>query len=307
MRFSLMTEPQIGGTYDQLLAAALWAESNGLVSFARSDHYYSNRSPRPEATDAFATTAGLARDTSSVRLCILVSPITFRHPAVIAKTAATIDQMAGGRLDLGIGTGWMELEHEAFGIDFPAMTERYTRLEESLDYIAAAFAGRSFEGSHYRLEADALPRPADTRLVIGGSGAVRTPTLAGRKADEYNHFVAAPEVIGPKVTVMREAAEAIGRDPADVEVTVMGPIMTGADESDYRSRLAEAATERDETPTQLEERWRGQGIPTGPPELVAEQLAELAAVGVDRYYLQWLDLDDMEGLDGIWRGLTLSR
>jgi len=125
MDFSLMTEPQLGGTYDQLLTLARWAEDRGLVSFARSDHYYSSSVPAPDATDAFATLAGLARDTESIRLCVLVSPVTFRHPAVIVKNALTIDQMSGGRFDLGLGTGWMGEEHDAFGFDLWPMAERF--------------------------------------------------------------------------------------------------------------------------------------------------------------------------------------
>src|SRR5688572_30623685 len=111
MELSAMTEPHLGGTYEQMLAMAQWSEANGLTSFARSDHFYSGRQPRPPSTDAFAVLAGLARETESIRLTLLVTPVTFRHPAVIAKAAATIDEMSGGRFDLGVGTGWMELEH----------------------------------------------------------------------------------------------------------------------------------------------------------------------------------------------------
>ena len=202
-----MTEPQLGGTYDQLLDAARWAEGKGLYGFARSDHYYSSRQPVPDATDAFATLAGLARDTSRIRLCVLVSPITFRHPAVIAKTAATIDQMSGGRFDLGVGTGWMELEHEAFGLEFPPTSERFERLVESLEYIKAAFSGESFRGVHYRFEGEAGPKPTGLRLIVGGSGPRRTPTLAGRVAGEYNTFLGLPSDIAPKIAGVRRAAQ----------------------------------------------------------------------------------------------------
>ncbi len=305
MRFSLMTEPQLGGTYDQLLAAARWAEQAGLHSFARSDHYYSSRTPTPDATDAFATLAGLARDTSRIRLCVLVTPVTFRHPAVIAKTAATIDQMAGGRLDLGVGTGWMDLEHEVFGLPFPEWNERFDRLEEALGYLAAAFGrGDGFSGNHYSLTAEARPRPMGIRTIVGGSGPRRTPSLAGRLADEYNHFVAPAEVIAPKVRLMRAAAAEAGRDPATVEVSVMGPVLVGSDEADYRHALAAAAASRGESPEDLEARWTAAGIPLGTRERAAATLDGLRRAGVDRYYLQWLDLSDLDSLDATWRVLA---
>lgn len=298
MRFSLMTEPQLGGTYDQLLELALWAETQGMVSFARSDHYYSNREPRPDATDAFATLAGLARETTSIRLCVLVSPISFRHPAVIAKTAATIDQMSGGRLDLGVGTGWMDLEHDVLGLPFPEWSERFERLSEALPYLRAAFEDdhASVTGNFYSIDAEVRPRPAGIRLIVGGSGPERTPSLAGRYADEYNHFPAPPEEIGVKIGVLRGAAEEVGRDPSSIEVTVMGPVITGRDEAEFRERLGAAAASRDLDPDTLLARWETAGIPVGPPDRVAETMAALQAVGVDRYYLQWIDVDDKAGL-----------
>lgn len=302
MRFSLMTEPQLGGTYDQLSSLARWAEQKGMVSFARSDHYYSSREPRPDATDAFATLAGLARETTDIRLCVLVSPITFRHPAVIAKTAATIDQMSGGRLDLGVGTGWMDLEHDVFGLPFPARAERFERLSEALPYLQAAFSdGRAgYEGSHYRITADAHPKPTGIRLVVGGQGPVRTPTLAGTHADEYNHLITPAHDLAPKIEVLRNAAEAAGRDPDAIEVTVMGPVLVGRDESEFRARLGKAAAARKTEPDELLRRWTDAGIPVGPPERVKETLAALERAGVSRYYLQWLDLDDRAGLEAAY-------
>lgn len=299
MDFAVMTEPQIGGTYDELLAVARWAEDRGLVSFARSDHFYSSREPRPDATDAFATLAGLARDTTSIRLAVLVSPITFRHPAVIAKNAATIDQMSGGRFDLGVGTGWMELEHEAFGLPFPPWKERFARFEEALEYLEAAFSDEhaSFKGDHYAIDADSRPVPTGLRTIIGGSGPVKTPTLAGRHADEYNHFTTSAETLAPKIEVMRSSAEAAGRDPDAITVSVMGPALAGSDEASYRDRLAAAAAERDLEPSELEERWAGQGFPLGGPDRIRSTIADLEAVGVDLMYVQHIDLPDLDGLD----------
>lgn len=285
-----MTEPQLGGTYDQLLAFARWSESDGLASFARSDHYYSGRQPRPAATDAFATLAGLARDTERIRLAVLVTPVTFRHPAVIAKTAATIDEMSGGRLDLGVGTGWMEAEHTAFGLPFPPWSERFSRLEDALGYLAVAFSGGSHTGPHYQLEAEVLPRPGGIRLIVGGRGPTRTPALAGTHADEYNHFLASPEELAPKIATMREAAA--GRP---VTVSVMGGTVVGRTDAEYAENLAAVAKSRNTTPEELKKSLDAEGAPHGTPAQVAEALARLEAVGVDRWYVQWLDLADLDG------------
>lgn len=286
-----MTEPQMGGTYDQLLSFARWAESNDMVSFARSDHYYRAGHHAP-ATDAFATLGGLARETERIRLCVLVSPITFRHPAVIAKSAATIDEMSGGRFDLGVGTGWMEEEHEAFGLPFPETGERFARLEESLGYLRAAFAPGhgTFTGEHYRLDATVEPTPAGIRLVVGGKGPRRTPTLAGTHADEYNHMLRPPDELARKIGVMRRAAGA-----RDVTVSVMGSGVVGRTDAEYSERLAVLAAERGITPEELEKRLTDAGEPVGTPSRVAEAVAALEEVGVTKWYVQWLDLSDLDG------------
>lgn len=286
-----MTEPHLGGTYQQQLEAARWAEAEGLVSFARCDHYLSGSDPTPDATDAFAVLAGLARDTDEVRLCVLVSPITFRHPAVIAKNAATIDQMSGGRLDLGVGTGWMELEHTALGLPFPDWSERWARFEDSLDYLEAAFGPGpgKHDGPYYSLDTAVKPKPRGLRLVIGGSGQKRTPTLAGSRADEYNFFICPAEEAKRKIAVMREAA-----GERRVEATVMGGALVGRNQSEFEDRLARAATARGITPKELEDRYVSNGFPVGTPDRVSETVAGLADAGVERIYVQWLDLEDLD-------------
>jgi alkanesulfonate monooxygenase SsuD/methylene tetrahydromethanopterin reductase-like flavin-dependent oxidoreductase (luciferase family) len=293
MKFSLMTEPHLGGTYGQQLEAARWAESEGLVSFARCDHFLSGSDPTPDATDAFTVLAGLARDTTDIRLCVLVTPITFRHPAVIAKSAATIDQMSDGRLDLGVGTGWMELEHEALGIPFPDWPERWERFEEALDYLEAVFKQErsTFDGKWYSVDATVTPKPTGLRTIIGGGGEQRTPTLAGARADEYNFFICPADKARQRIDVMRAAA---GERP--VEATVMGPALVGRTDAEYRERLEAAATRRGVAPEDLESRFDEGGIPVGTPERAAETVAALEEAGVQRIYLQWLDLDDMVGM-----------
>lgn len=292
MELSCMTEPQLGGTYDDLLALARWSEANGLFSFARSDHYYGGGDPRPDATDAFATLAGLARDTESIRLAILVTPLTFRHPAVIAKNAATIDQMSGGRFDLGVGTGWDNEEHEAFGLPFPDWGERFARLEEAIDYLQAAFRpGRaSFDGDYYRLDADVKPKPSGLRLIMGGRGARRTPQLAGRHADEFNSLMDPLYEVADRVKVMKEAA---GDRP--VTATLMGQAVVGRTDAEYRDRLGQEAARRGIAPDDMEQRFRDRGMPVGTPAQAQETLAAFAEVGIERFYIQWLDATDRDG------------
>lgn len=300
MDFALMTEPQMGGTYEQLLAIARLGEQRGLVSFARSDHYYSSREPAPDASDAFATLAGLARDTESIRLCVLVSPITFRHPAVIAKNALTIDEMSGGRFDLGIGTGWMDAEHDAFGLTLWPMAERFGRFDEALHYLKAAFGPQptSFAGEYYRLEADVKPGPTGPLpIIVGGTGKKRTPTLAGRFADEYNQSPAPTAVLAMNIATMRQAAEEAGRDPASIVTSVMGSVLVAPDEASYRDQLAQTAAERDTTPDELEQRFKDSNMPVGAPDQAREVLAGWAAAGVDRFYVRHMEVNDLDLLD----------
>jgi alkanesulfonate monooxygenase SsuD/methylene tetrahydromethanopterin reductase-like flavin-dependent oxidoreductase (luciferase family) len=293
LKYSIMTEPQMGSTYQQLLRTARLAESEGLYSFARSDHLAWSEDRVVAATDALTTLAGLARDTDNVRLCVLVTPITFRHPAIIAKTAATIDQMSGGRFDLGVGTGWNEFEHDALGIPFPASGERWARLEEALDYLRAAFGGEAgnYEGSYYRLDLDVLPKPTGIRLIVGGGGSQRTPTLAATHADEYNIFICSADEARLKIEMMRKAA---GERP--VETTMMGSVTIAGSDAELGERLLEAAGRRDISRDELISRWEKAGVLFGTSEQVKEKIAALEDAGVERLYLQWLDLSDYDGL-----------
>lgn len=293
MKYSIMTEPQMGGSYDEILRTARLAESEGLYSFARSDHLAWGREPAADATDAFATMGGLARDTASVRLCVLVTPITFRHPSIIAKNAATIDQMSGGRLDLGVGTGWNEFEHEALGIPFPESSERWRRLEDAVDYLRAAFGEGhgTHDGPFYSLDLDVKPKPTGLRLVIGGSGPKRTPRLAGTRADEYNFFMCPADEARAKIQTMRQAA-----GDRKVEATMMGPVTIAGSDGELAERLVAAAGRRDITSDELISRWEKAGLMFGTPNQVREKIAALEEAGVERIYLQWLDLSDYEGL-----------
>ncbi len=300
-----MTEPQVGGTYDEILACARWAEGNGLTTFARSDHYYGwGRNPKPDATDAFATLAGLARDTQHIQLAVLVAPFTFRHPAVVAKNATTIDQMSNGRFALGVGTGWNEEEHEAFGLPFPPWGERFSRLEEGLEYLRACFGEGSYDGNYYHLHANVEPKKTGPLpIIVGGSGPKRTPDLAGRFADEYNVFVSDPASIAERVRVLTAAAERAGRDPHEIRVSVMGPILVRETEAEYQQALGEAAAQRSMEPTVLESRWKKAHIPLGTTDQVADQLTAFAASGVTRFYVQFVDLPTTSELEAAFAGL----
>ncbi|NNL98073.1 MAG: LLM class flavin-dependent oxidoreductase [Acidimicrobiia bacterium] len=286
---------QTAGDYDEVLQVARWAERRGLVSFALPDHYLpstrGDRAAEP-VQDAFAQLAGLARETSNIRLAMLVSPITFRHPAVLAKNAVTIDAMSGGRFSLGVGTGWLEAEHDLFGIPFPSRRERFDRLEEALAYLRASFSAEApgFQGDYYQLAPQVVaPHPSSTfYLVVGGMGARRTPELAGRYADEYNVYPAPPAEMAERIARARAAADEAGRDPDRLLISSSGAVLVGHDEADYQDRLATLAASVGATVEELEEHFAPRNTPRGSADEVKEQLAEMEAIGVERFYVQAL-------------------
>lgn len=278
-----------------MLAAARWAEERGLAASALPDHYLpSTRGDRAAEPvyDAFAQLAGLARETEGIRLAMLVSPITFRHPSVLAKNAVTIDVMSDGRFSLGVGTGWLEAEHEVFGIPFPARRERFDRMEEALAYLRASFSPEApgFEGQHYQLAAQPVgPHPsAGLHLVVGGMGPQRTPYLAGRYADEYNVYPTAPQEMAARIQRAREAAVEAGRDPAQLLISSSGAVLVGSDEADYRDRLGALAASIGATVDELEDHFAPRNAPRGSADQVRELLAAMESVGVERFYVQAL-------------------
>ncbi len=289
MEFGLMVEPQVGGTYDELLALALAAEKAGFTSFARSDHYLAGEDSVP-ATDALTTIAGLARETTTIKLTVLVTPLTFRHPGVIAKTATTLDEMSGGRFELGVGTGWMESEHRVFGIQLPEMRTRFSLLFETLAYIHTVIGRNSggYLGRHFRLEdVDILPRPGSKLpIIIGGMGMKRTPSIAGRFADEYNMFASTAEDLAARIEVMKGAARTLGRDPGEIKVSVTTSAILGADEAEYRDALGAAAAARDKAPEELEASLAERRVLHGTYEQAADLVGQYAAEGVGRMYIQ---------------------
>jgi F420-dependent oxidoreductase-like protein len=228
MRFSFMVDPQEGLTYARMLELAQAAESAGFESFVRSDHWLSLQGAwSAHATDAWTTLAGLARDTTGIRLGTLVSPVTFRLPIALAKTVATVDEMSGGRVDLGIGAGWYDAEHERFGIPYPAMPERFEMLDEQLQILIGLWTKDRFDfsGRHYTMrDAVCEPKPVQRPhppIVVGGYGKPKLLRLAAMYADELNLDNPTPETCREIFGRLDDACRAAGRDPAEVRRSAM--------------------------------------------------------------------------------------
>jgi F420-dependent oxidoreductase-like protein len=294
----IFTEPQQGASYDTLLAVAREAEALGFDAFFRSDHYLriGDGSGLPGPTDAWVTLGALARETTRIRLGTLVTSATFRLPGPLAVSVAQVDAMSGGRVEMGIGAGWFEAEHRAYGIPFPPVGERFDRLEEQLAVITGLWntpVGErfSFSGRHYRVaDSPALPKPVQQPhppVIIGGGGPRRTPSLAARFADEYNLAFQGVEDFVEAVKRVGQACEAAGRDPATVIHSAALTVCCGADEAEFTRRAA--AIGRD--PGELRD-----SAAAGTPTEVAGRLASFRAAGAARLYLQVLDLDDLDHL-----------
>ncbi|HLU31578.1 MAG TPA: LLM class flavin-dependent oxidoreductase [Acidimicrobiia bacterium] len=270
------------------LELARWAEAEEMAAFAVADHYLSTPHNR-YALDQMGVLAAVAAKTSSIELATLVSPITFRHPAVMLKMAVTIDEISEGRFTLGLGAGWMKEEHEAFGLDFPSTRERFERLEEALAYVDTARRGDGggFAGDYYRLAPGPPPEPsaARVRIAVGGSGPRRTPRLAGRYADEFNVFPSR-DPIEARIAVAREAAEKAGRDPAELLISTAFPMVTGTDPADLENRIQRVATARRADADRIRTRWPQAGIPVATVDEYRDHMAQLEAIGIQRVYLQ---------------------
>lgn len=309
MEFGLFVEPQMGGSYRRLLELAQWAEARGIDAFARSDHYLFMDDSYP-ATDALVSLAGVAAETDTIRLVTLVSPITFRHPTVMAKSATTIDEISGGRFTLGVGTGWMESEHEKLGMELPSLRERFDRFEEALAVITTCFrGGGTLDGEYYSIDApEVLPRASNgLHVVIGGGGPKKTPTLAGRYADEYNMFVTEQENLLARLDVMRSSAAEAGRDPDAVLVSMAGPGLVFATEDEHREALVERSAKRDQTPEEYAALLDQRLVPHGTPEQAQAAIRRLESLGVGRYYVQEfkaLEDIDLDRLAVVFDGLT---
>lgn len=283
MQFAIQTMT----SYATSLDLARWAEEEGLAGFAVADHYLTGSSPY--ALDQLTVLGAVAAGTERIPLSTLVSPVTFRHPAVMWKTAVTLDEVSGGRFSLGLGAAWMEEEHQRFGFDFPATGERFERMTEALAYITAIRSGddHGFEGNHYRLESGPTPEPTGetVRVIVGGSGPTRTPELAGRYAEEFNAYPSR-HPFGPRIEKAKAAAEAAGRDPDALLVSTACPLVVGVDEADLDRRISQIASTRGADPERIRTRWPQAGIPVGVVDDFQLGLEALAAEGIERVYFQ---------------------
>ena len=294
MKLRIFTEPQQGASYDDLLRVARAGDEFGYDAFFRSDHYLKMGAGDglPGPSDAWITLAGLARDTTKVKLGTLVTPITFRHPGPLAISVANVANMSGGRAELGIGAGWYGQEHEAYAIPFPDLGERFERLEEQLAIITGLWdtpAGEAFNfsGKHYSVvDSPALPKPvARPRIVIGGFGARRTPRLAATYADEFNIGFIGPEIAKAAFERVREASAKTGRE---LEHSIALAIAVGANDAEVAARAAKIGQPLD----QLK-----QNALAGTVGEVLDRIGAYAELGVTTTYLQLHDLADVDQLE----------
>jgi F420-dependent oxidoreductase-like protein len=297
VELTLMIEGQEGVTWPEWVALAQACEEHGIPALFRSDHYLDLSGEHPErgSLDAWGTINALAAITSKLRLGTMVSPATFRHPSELAKLAATADQISGGRIELGLGAGWHEREHAAYGFPFPDTRTRMDILEEQLQIVAGNWSPRpfSFEGTHYRLsQLEAQPKPVQQPhppLIMGGNAGPRAARLAARYADEYNTAFPTLAEIRERQQRIEEACEREGRDP--IPFSVMTTVILGADDLDLRDRVARVAERAGMDPDQLHddppEPWL-----VGTAETVAERVHALAQAGVSRIMCQHLAAED---------------
>ena len=297
MQLRIFTEPQQGASYDTQLAVARAAEDLGFDAFFRSDHYLKmgEVSGLPGPTDAWITLAGLARETSRIRLGTLVSPATFRLPGPLAIQVAQVDQMSGGRAELGLGTGWFGEEHTAYGIPFP--DKRFDLLEEQLAIVTGLWdtpegETYSFQGKAYRLEdSPALPKPAQRPhppIIVGGGGPKRTPRLAAQYADEFNVGFRTFEETVEGFERVRAAAAELGRDPGSIVLSIASTTVVGRDDAEVARRAEASGVSLD---------WLRTNGYAGSPAQVVDTLGRFAQAGVTRVYLQIQDMSDLDHLE----------
>jgi F420-dependent oxidoreductase-like protein len=296
VRLRIFTEPQQGAHYSDLASLARLSEELGFDAFFRSDHYMAfDGDGLPGPTDAWLTLAALARDTSTIRLGTLVSPVTFRYPGPLAISVAQVDEMSGGRVELGLGTGWHDGEHAAYGIPFPPIGERFAHLEEQLAIITGLWSTPvgstfSYTGDHYTItDSPALPKPVQqpVPVIIGGWGEKRTPRLAAKYATEFNLPFAPVELFGDAVKRVRAACEAAGRDPSTLRTTVAQTVCCGTTDDEFARRAHAIGQD----PANLRANNLG-----GLPGEIIERIGAYAEVGAETVYLQVLDLADHDHL-----------
>jgi alkanesulfonate monooxygenase len=291
----IFVEPQQGATYQQLLTVAQEVEAGGFDALFRSDHYLTmGGDGMPGPTDAWVTLGALARETTRIRLGTLVTSATFRLPGILAITVAQVDAMSGGRVEVGLGAGWFDGEHTAYGIPFPPLGERFERLEEQFQILTGLWGTPdggtfAFDGRHYQLkDSPALPKPVQRPhppIIVGGGGPKRTPRLAATYADEFNLPFSSLSDTEAQFGRVRAACESRGRDPETLGLSAAQVVCCGADEAEVERRAAAIGRQPDEL--------RAHGA-AGTPDEVVSRLRAFAEIGAGTIYLQVLDLDDLD-------------
>lgn len=298
MDFRVFVEPQQGATYADQLAVAKAAERLGFSAFFRSDHYLAmSGSGLPGPTDSWVTLAGIARETSTIRLGTMVTSATFRHPGPLAIAVAQVDEMSGGRVELGLGAGWFAAEHEAYAIPFPPLGERFERLDEQLQILTGFWdtpVGSTFDfaGKHYTVKnSPALPKPAQSRppIIIGGGGPKRTPALTAQFASEFNIPFVDLATLTAQFDRVRAAVSAAGRPAESVTYSAAFVLCAGRDDAEIARRAAAIGREVEE--------MRGNSPTVGTPDEIVQKLSPFIEAGVQRIYLQVLDMSDLDHLE----------
>ena len=297
MDLRIFTEPQQGATYDDLVRVARAAEDFGYDAFFRSDHYLAmNADGLPGPTDAWITLAGIARETSTIRLGTLVTSATFRYPGPLAISVAQVDAMSAGRVELGLGAGWYAEEHAAYAIPFPSVGTRFDRFEETLAIVTGLWGTPegetfSYRGDHFTVtDSPALPKPVQSPppIIIGGMGKKRTPELAARHATEFNLPFADTDATATQFDRVRAACSDVGRDESSMTFSNALVLCCGTTENDIARRAAAIGRDVDEL--------RANGAAGTPAEIV-EKLGTYAELGSTRFYLQMLDLSDLDHIE----------
>jgi alkanesulfonate monooxygenase SsuD/methylene tetrahydromethanopterin reductase-like flavin-dependent oxidoreductase (luciferase family) len=305
VRLALMIEGQEGVTWDEWVTIAAACEEHGVEALFRSDHYISGFDETRHVTDAWATIAGLAARTTKLELGTLVSPATFRHPSVLARGAATADEISGGRVTLGMGAGWMQREHEAYGFEFGTARERVARFAEQLE-IAHKLLREDrvdFEGTYYRLQdAPGLGR-SELPLLVGGSAKPGTANPAAHFADEYNTLFATLGEVRARMEALDRACEEAGRDPSTLHRSLMAPVVIGRDEREVSESARRIGSRFGRDPKQVLERYREYG-PVGTVEEAAARLRAVEEIGIERVMLQHIAHDDLDTVAVIGRELA---
>jgi F420-dependent oxidoreductase-like protein len=305
VRLALMIEGQEGVTWEDWIALADACEEHGVEALFRSDHYISSFDETRPVLDAWSTIAGLAARTTRLQFGTLVSPVTFRHPSVLARMAATADEISGGRVALGMGAGWMEREHEAYGFEFSTARERVARFGEQLEIVHSLLRDDSvdFDGTYYHLhDAPGLHRP-DLPILVGGSAKPGTTGPAVRFADEYNTFFATLDEIRERKRVLDEACERAGRDPASLRKSLMAPCVVGRDERELRDSARRVGARFGRNAKDVLDRYSQYG-PVGTVEQVVERLRQTEELGYERVMLQHLAHQDLDTVALIGRELA---